>query len=125
MNGVNGAPAIKNGFFRSSLFIFLMGVLLAILCNLVLFSFTWGKISQQFGDAQAWRATVDKTITRMDNEGTRASEYEIKSNEVEIHGLEVRLKDVEGDARKIDVMAEKISRIDDTVKEIKAQQSKR
>jgi hypothetical protein len=112
---------VKNGFFRSNLFMFLLGQVLAVVAAFGVFSFTWGQISQEAIEMRKWKSDVTSTIKRMDDEGTNASKYSIKADTAQLNQLESRLKAVEGDDRKIDVMAEKINRIDETLKEIKNQ----
>ena len=104
---------------------FLLGQILAVLGTLIFFSFTWGQISQEAIENRKWKFETDKTIKRMDEEGTNASKYALKAHVTKLDELDFRLKSVEGDGRKIDVMAEKISRIDDSVKEIRDRAQKR
>ena len=109
----------KLGFFQSNLFIFLVGEVATILCAVVFFAVGWGKLSQQFVENYEWRKYVDAKIERMDKEGTNASRYGIQSEKVELDQHETRLKIVEDETRKTDVIAEKISRIEESLREIK------
>jgi hypothetical protein len=113
MNGANhGEPKFKNGFFRSNLFIFLMGQVVTVLVGLVFFAVGWGRLSQQFQESMEWRATTQARLERMDKEGTNASKYSIQTEQGQIMSVNDRLKYIEEQVRKLDVMQLKIDRLE-------------
>ncbi len=100
------------GFFKSNLFIFLMGQVVTFLIALIFFAVGWGKLSEQFTENQAWRNSAEARLTRMDEFGTNHSKYQLdalRSKDEEIIG---RLKAVEDQDRIIPVLKEKIDRLE-------------
>jgi Tfp pilus assembly protein PilN len=108
--------SLKNGFFRSPLFVFLLGQLALLLSAVVLFSVGWGKLSYQFTEIQEWRKYVDQRLEKMDNEGTNVGRYEMQATKATLDQHESRLKNVEQQTDKTNVIVEKISRIEEELK---------
>jgi hypothetical protein len=117
------ASGIKNGFFKSPFFIFLLGQVVLLVLWLGSFNIAWGKLSQQFVEIQDWRRYVDARIERMDKEGTNASRYGIQAEIKTIDQHEVRLRNVEEQTNKTGVIIEKISRIEEELKILNQNQS--
>jgi hypothetical protein len=115
---MNDTPKFQNGFFRSNLFIFLMGQVVTVLCGLVFFGVAWGRLSQQFTESMEWRARTDAQITRMDSIGPNASRYGVESLKLIAEQTDERLKYLEEQTRKIDVMKEKIDRVEGDVRNL-------
>jgi|SRR5882762_9080430 len=63
---------------------------------------------------------IEATQKRMDDVGTTFSHYGIESDKQRLLNLEIRMHDGEEQLKKLSVMDEKISRIDDSVKDIRA-----
>ena len=79
----------------------------------------WGRMSQQFTTLQENFAGMQKHVEQIDNEGTNREKYVLGSVLQSTEETKKRIAAVEDQARKIDVLVEKISRIDDTMKEIR------
>lgn len=103
---------VQNGFFRSNLFIFLMGQIVTFLVGLIFFAVGWGKLSEQFTESQAWRTSADKRLERMDATGTNHARYEIQTLHSANDQMDARLKMLEEQDRIIPVLKEKIDRLE-------------
>ena len=109
---VNQFQQQKNGFLRSNLFIFFMGQVVTVLGCIIFFAIAWGKLSQQFVESIHWRDATQKTIERMDSDGTNYARYEIKTIGIHVENLDGQLKVQQEQVIKIPVIQEKIERLE-------------
>jgi hypothetical protein len=110
-------------FFRSNMFVFLTGQLILLCLFVASQLITKGQNDQKFTDLSLRVGAVEAVQHRMDENGTNFSHYNLAGEDKRLQSIEARMLDLENRTAKIDVMAEKISRIDDTLKEMRASQS--
>ena len=89
-----------------------MGQLVTVLVGVVFFAIGWGKLSQQFVESVHWREATQKTLERMDQDGTNYARYELKTVVVHVENLDAAIKAQEVQVVKIPVIQEKIERLE-------------
>ncbi len=114
----NGSASI----LKSNLFIFFAGQFVAFSCWFIFAAVTYGRLAAQFGDILEWRGRTDSRLERIDSDGTRSEKFRVEAEKLALANNETRIRYLEEQERKIDVMSEKISRIDESLKEIREQQ---
>ncbi|SRR6266705_1898372 len=112
-------------FLRSNLFIFLLGQIVMLSFWAITFASTYGQNSQKFLDLATRVASVESNQTRMDEHGTNASKYGLQADQTRFNIDEARLTEVEKSAKKIDVMDERLGRIDEAVRDIRANMTRK
>lgn len=109
----------KNGFFRSNLFIFLLGQSFAFLCWLIVFAFGWGKYSARFEDHEKRIGVIEEVQKRIDEHGTIFVQHMLEEQNKQLGEFRTRVERVEKDTSHFDVLEVEHQRLTKDVEELK------
>jgi len=103
----------RNGFFKSNLFIFLLGQFAMFAFWLLGFAVTYGENQQKERENSQWRANIEQLIHRFDDQGSSYAHYMIQANTNQINFNSARIERLDQQIKDLPVLQERVNRIDE------------
>lgn len=114
-----------NGFFKSNLFVFLLGQTFAFICWLCIVAFGWGKYSERFSAQNTRISSVETTQKRMDNHGSTYTQNVQGQQTLQIAELSARVERMERETSHLDVMEYEHRRLTEDIEKLKNDKAKK
>ena len=104
----------NEGFFKSNLFIFLLGQGFAFICWLCIFAYGWGTYSERFSGHERRITSLESLQKRVDEFGTTYIQ-----NTKQLSEIEARIERMEKETSHFDVMEFEHRRLTEEVEKLK------